>query len=79
MIWHSTAEFFAMGGYAPYVWGSMGACALGLVIEITALRMRRRAALALLRRQHAVRQLEQMERRRLSEVELRVAMRQEAA
>ncbi len=79
MIWHSAADFFAMGGYAPYVWGSVGACTLGLVIEVAALRLRRRAALALLRRQQAVRQLEQMERRRLSEVELRVTLRQEAA
>jgi len=22
MQWHSAAEFFAMGGYATYVWGS---------------------------------------------------------
>ena len=79
MIWHSAAAFFAMGGYAPYVWGSAGACALGLVIEVAALRLRRHAALALMRRQQAVRQLEQMERRRLGERELHVALRQEAA
>ena len=24
MIWHSTADFFAMGGYGLYVWGSYG-------------------------------------------------------
>ena len=26
----SVGEFFAMGGYAPYVWGSFGACALAM-------------------------------------------------
>ncbi|MDQ2777983.1 MAG: heme exporter protein CcmD [Pseudomonadota bacterium] len=24
MIWHSAADFFAMGGYGLYVWGSYG-------------------------------------------------------
>ena len=27
------ADFFAMGGYAPYVWGCFGLCALALVAE----------------------------------------------
>lgn len=45
MIWNSWAEFFAMGGYGFYVWGSttvVAACMLG---EIVGLRMRRRAAI----------------------------------
>ncbi len=33
MQWHSAAEFFAMGGYAFYVWGSFGACALLMLAE----------------------------------------------
>ena len=33
MNWQSAGEFFAMGGYALYVWGSFGACALALVLE----------------------------------------------
>ena len=33
MIWNSAADFFAMGGYALYVWGSFGACALALALE----------------------------------------------
>jgi heme exporter protein D len=33
MQWHSVGEFFAMGGYALYVWGSFGACALLMVAE----------------------------------------------
>ncbi|MFL6657565.1 MAG: heme exporter protein CcmD [Massilia sp.] len=45
MIWESWSAFFAMGGYAGYVWGSVGATVALLVCEVTALRMRRRAAL----------------------------------
>ena len=33
MHWNSVAEFFAMGGYALYVWGSFGACLLLMVVE----------------------------------------------
>ncbi len=33
MQWHSLGEFFAMGGYAVYVWGSFGACALFMAAE----------------------------------------------
>lgn len=33
MQWNSVGEFFAMGGYALYVWGSFGACALLMVAE----------------------------------------------
>ena len=51
MNWHSAGEFFAMGGYALYVWGSVGACALAVVWEVLAVRSRRRAALGLLRQQ----------------------------
>ena len=45
MQWHSLSEFFAMGGYAFYVWGSVGAAAAALAIEATLLRSRRRKAL----------------------------------
>ena len=79
MNWHSASDFFAMGGYALYVWGSVGACAAGLLLEVVALRLRRRAALSMLRRQHAVQQIEQMERARLSEISLQAGLRQEAA
>ncbi|MCW8908328.1 MAG: heme exporter protein CcmD [Sedimenticola sp.] len=34
----SVAEFFNMGGYALYVWGSFGATALLMVIEPIMLR-----------------------------------------
>ena len=33
MIWNSAADFFAMGGYALYVWGSFGMVALALALE----------------------------------------------
>ena len=33
MQWNSVGEFFAMGGYALYVWGSFGACALLMTAE----------------------------------------------
>ena len=32
MRWESWAEFWAMGGYALYVWGSMGVTVLLLAI-----------------------------------------------
>jgi len=33
MQWNSAGEFFAMGGYAFYVWGSFGACVLLMFAE----------------------------------------------
>ncbi len=39
------SEFFAMGGYGFYVWGSYGALALVLVIEVLSVRSRRLRAL----------------------------------
>ncbi len=33
MQWNSVGEFFAMGGYAFYVWGSFGACLLLMIVE----------------------------------------------
>ena len=50
MQWHSAADFFAMGGYAVYVWGSVGACALGMAVEPWLLRRRHRQLVAALRR-----------------------------
>lgn len=41
----SVSEFFEMGGYGLYVWGSFGATALLMVIEPILLRQRRRVAL----------------------------------
>jgi len=39
------AEFFNMGGYALYVWGSFGVTALLMVAEPLLIRNRRKAAL----------------------------------
>ena len=50
MQWHSAAEFFAMGGYAFYVWGSVGACAVAMAVEPWLLRRRHRQLVAALRR-----------------------------
>jgi heme exporter protein D len=33
MHWNSAGEFFAMGGYAFYVWGSFVACLVLMVME----------------------------------------------
>lgn len=51
MQWNSLEQFLAMGGYAFYVWGSLGACALAMVLEPWLLARRRRALMASLRRQ----------------------------
>ena len=33
MSWNSASEFFAMGGYSLYVWGSYGVAFVALLIE----------------------------------------------
>jgi heme exporter protein D len=50
MQWHSVSEFFAMGGYAVYVWGSVGACALAIALEWWWIGRRHRRIVAALRR-----------------------------
>ena len=44
MNWASWSDFFAMGGYALYVWGSYAVTAGLIVMEIILLRGRSRAA-----------------------------------
>ncbi len=53
MQWHSAAQFFAMGGYAPYVWGSFGLCAVAMLAEPLLLRRRHRQVEDSLRRRRA--------------------------
>lgn len=53
MNWGSAAEFFAMGGYAPYVWGSYAVVALCMLVESLAVRARRMRALRELERSNA--------------------------
>ena len=40
MHWNSVGDFLAMGGYALYVWGSFGACALLMAAEPLLVRRR---------------------------------------
>lgn len=51
MNWGSAAEFFAMGGYALYVWGSFGVCALLMIMEPIVVRLRHKNILRILRRE----------------------------
>jgi heme exporter protein D len=46
--WASAGDFWAMGGYGFYVWGSYGATLVVIAVEIWMLRARRRAAVAAL-------------------------------
>ena len=45
MQWTSASEFFAMGGYALYVWGSFGVCAVAMIAEPLLVRQRRKQAI----------------------------------
>jgi heme exporter protein D len=47
MIWASWSDFFAMGGYAPYVWGSYAVTAGLIIVEVILLNQRKRRALEL--------------------------------
>ncbi len=49
MQWNSFSEFWAMGGYAFYVWGSFGLTAAVVVIETLLVRRRRAELLRNLR------------------------------
>ena len=44
MTWGSAAEFFAMGGYGFYVWGSFGVAAACMLVEPLLVIRRHRAA-----------------------------------
>jgi heme exporter protein D len=50
-MWNSLAEFFAMGGYALYVWSSFGVCALIMVLEPIAINARRKRIMERLQRE----------------------------
>ena len=45
MSWGSAGEFFAMGGYAVYVWGAYGVTAAAIGAEVWLLARRRRTLL----------------------------------
>jgi len=44
MNWANWSDFFAMGGYALYVWGSYAVTAGLIAVEVIMLAMRRRNA-----------------------------------
>ena len=51
MRWSSWAEFWAMGGYALYVWGSFAVTALLMAIEVWHAQRQRADTLRSLRRE----------------------------
>ncbi len=53
MNWGSASEFFAMGGYGVYVWGSFGVTFGALLLEALLTRARFHAAHRALRRELA--------------------------
>ena len=58
-MWNNPAEFFAMGGYALYVWCSFGVCALVFLIEPLAVRARHKAIIRRLQREAMAEQFDQ--------------------
>jgi heme exporter protein D len=57
MRWESWSQFWAMGGYAIYVWGSVGVTALLLALEVLQARWAHRLVLNQLKTEQAVAQL----------------------
>ena len=51
MQWHSASEFFAMGGYAAYVWSSVGLCLVAMLAEPWLVRRRHRDIVKALKRE----------------------------
>ena len=49
--WASASDFWAMGGYGFYVWGSYGAAVVVIAVELWLLRARRRSAIAALKQE----------------------------
>jgi heme exporter protein D len=56
MRWESWSQFWAMGGYGVYVWGSMGMTAVLLALEVWLARVAHRQTLAQLKAEQAVAQ-----------------------
>ena len=55
MNWGSWQNFFAMGGYGLYVWGSYAVTLVALAAEIVELVMRRRGVIGRLAKFYAAR------------------------
>ncbi len=58
-MWNSPSEFFAMGGYALYVWCSFGVCALVLILEPLFVRARFRAIVYRLKQEQIAEQFDE--------------------
>lgn len=54
MIWNSWGEFFAMGGYGLYVWGSMIVVFVLMLGEVVGLALRWKANLAQLKQRPSI-------------------------
>ncbi len=54
MRWETWSDFWLMGGYGLYVWGSMGMTALLLLLEMVQAHLAHRRALALARAEKAL-------------------------
>ncbi len=61
MTWNSAADFFAMGGYALYVWGSFGVCAIALALEPILVGRRQKNVVRNLRQQAQANRLDKEE------------------
>ena len=61
-MWNSPAEFFAMGGYALYVWCSFGVCILVMLIEPISIRLRRKSIIQRLRQEYLAEQFDKESR-----------------
>jgi heme exporter protein D len=57
-MWNSPSEFFAMGGYALYVWSSFGMCALVLLLEPVVIRARHRQVVRRLKQENLAEQFD---------------------
>lgn len=57
-MWNSPAEFFAMGGYALYVWCSFGVCALVLIVEPLSIRARNQTIINRLKQERLAEQFD---------------------
>ena len=58
-MWNSPAEFFAMGGYALYVWSSFGVCVAVLLLEPLTIRARKNAIIRRLKQERLAEQFDQ--------------------
>ncbi|WP_374338729.1 heme exporter protein CcmD [Methyloversatilis sp.] len=58
MNWESASQFWAMGGYGFFVWGSYGVTAAVIAVELTALARRVKLARAQARRDVALERMD---------------------